>query len=309
MLTEEQNQKLGLEAYKLALGALEALLKIPTIPQMIDFYFNDPKVQHLGANVVRRTWPTEFMKILASKEVVQSSGNHFMVKNRFFIESLLKEGKSGSGSLRLMGMVRQAMELPDPNAKPTLKVVPPSVPPPRMEPVNENAGPERESEPEMAAEPEEDLEDLPDDASTKAILERILALNVMANKKINALAENVIYVRDRFEMRQTKLVERVKGLEARLVTIEGKLDIQPQAGGGVSQEDMNAIAEVVSQSVNSMSEVVGSMKGELQKAMESSIKNADNDRLARVQASLLKVTNEFAALRELTLEFLPETVQ
>jgi hypothetical protein len=43
--------------------------------------------------------------------------------------------------------------------------------------------------------------------------------------------------------------------------------------------------------------------------MESSIKNADNDRLAKVQASLLKVTNEFAALRELTLEFLPETVQ
>jgi len=147
-----------------------------------------------------------------------------------------------------------------------------------------------------------------DDLDEKEMLRRIMGYHALLADNVTKLIENVVYVRDRFEARQTKLVERVKGLDARLGTIEEKLDIHPQVqSSGIAREDMEAIAEIVTNSVNSLGSIVDSLKKDLRQTMAESTQHQESDKLATIQASLAKVTSEFTSLRDLTLEFLQET--
>jgi hypothetical protein len=263
--------------------AVGELLKTHAVPQRLDYFFKSH-----GPKDAWIKWQTAFMQILASKDAIMASGNHYAVKNRFYLESLRKSDSTE----KLVTIIRDACgayPMPVSSKAPS----PPSQPPPAMEPANE-------VEPIVKEESKD----------TTALLEKLQELMIKSLEIQMALAENVLYVRDRFETRQTKLVERVKALDERLDAIEAKLDLKPVANGaGISHDDIEQIAEIVSNSVSSMTEVVGSIRTEVQQTMQSAIQKADTDRIAKVQASIAKINNEFTALRELTLESLSEVAR
>ena len=290
------NQEAAQAGYKLAIPALEALIRTHQIPQQIGYFFDTDhpetarQLQYIKEHGVSEKWTTSFMVKLAAKAAVKNYGNHFAVNNRFFLETLLKEAKTGS--LRLIGVIREAMDMEEL---------------PAPEQTEDDQQEEQEEQTEENDQPEEVVEAPPQTTSQDdviALLRKLFEVNVMTLQRIDAIAENVIHIRDRFEIRQTKLVERVKGLDGRLDTIEEKLDIQPQAG--IDQKDIEDIANIISSSVNSLNTIVRSMGEEVRQSMQTTIQNSNTDRMALVQASLTKLTGEFTALRELTLEFLPE---
>ena len=123
------NQEAAQAGYKLAIPALEALIRTHQIPQQIGYFFDTDhpetarQLQYIKEHGVSEKWTTSFMVKLAAKAAVKNYGNHFAVNNRFFLETLLKEAKTGS--LRLMGVIREAMDMEElPAPEQTEDVVP-----------------------------------------------------------------------------------------------------------------------------------------------------------------------------------------
>ena len=260
------------DAQAMARFVIDAFLKTPD-PQRINFFFPVS-----GPNNAWAKWQAEFMTTLVRKNAIKLVGDRFVKNNRFFLENLLKDGD------KLVGIVMDAagVKFENPKVKPPAAV--------------------EETEVEMEERPQEKPQD---SSETVALLEKLQELMVRSLEIQAALAENIIHVRDRFEMRQTKLVERVKGIDTRLEAIEQKLDIPRQDASTIAHEDIEAIAEIVSNTVNSMNEAVGSIKDEV-RSMASSVNKASTDRIAQVQASIARINNEFTALQQLTLESLSE---
>jgi hypothetical protein len=262
-------------------SAVGELLRANTGPQRLNYFFKSSG--HKNAWV---KWQTAFMNVLASKNAIMASEGHYIRKNRFFLETLWKS----ENIEQLITIVTEACGV-DPLTMNSKSIPPPPSSPPTLE---------------FANEVEPNIKD------TIALLEKLQDLMIKSMEIQVAVAENVLHVRDRFETRQTKLVDRVKGLDDRLAAIEAKLDAQPDSrvvtsAAGISQESIESIAEIVSDSVSSMRGTVDNIKEEVQLAMQSAIQNTDRDRMANIKESLSKITSEFVALRELTLESLSET--
>ena len=148
------------------------------------------------------------------------------------------------------------------------------------------------------------------DLATVILLLRNLTENFEQHDLVQTkLIENIVYVRDRGE----KLHERFKALGERIANLEQLLNVPrtvEQAGtGDVAVHDVAADVafDNLTSSVNSMSEIVGSVKDEVRQVMQSTLQSAEATKLSEVRAVLAKISSEFAALQQLTLESLSET--
>jgi hypothetical protein len=331
--------------HKLAIGAVELLLRTNAVPQHLAYFFKEDNRFYESTRGQLRPgadWQRRLMLQLVGKSAVQLSGNHVIVRNRFYLQELLKEAEVAPK--RLMDMACSAAEIEAP--RPSSRAIPLGPVPQQSETVQRigATGFVAERIPANDAKVEGqramENEDRPtaqepkpaqDDSQVVLLLQQLQELLVKSLEIQQAIAENVIYVRDTAKERHVKLTERVKGLEGKmesiekivqapvqlqdttginekLTVIEQKLETNGHATGErhISEQDREAVAELIATSVNSMQSVVTEIKGEVQQIMQSTIQRSDADRLAQIKASLARISNEFTALRELTLESLSE---
>ncbi len=296
-----------LAGYKLAIRAMEALIRTHAIPQRIDYFFDvknsetGDALKYIKYKGVSDNWTTAFMMNLASKNAVKVSGNYYATSNRFYLETLLKESKTGS--LRLLEMIRESMGMKEQPVAEPVDEQPEEI----KSNVSEDEPANDEPTEEVVAEADASLE-LSGDEDTAELIRKMFQVQVMTLQRIDRIAENIIYVRDRFELRQTRLVDRLKGMDARFATIEEKVSIPVQTG--IVQQDKDDIAEIVSSSVNSLIDVVQLMREGLQQTVIATAKDVSAkdkaEKLASIQSSVARVTSEFTALHDLVLEYLPD---
>jgi hypothetical protein len=296
--------------YRLGITALELLLRTNAIPQRLDYFFNPTDATGGTKRLIKDTqWQMAFMAQLAAKDAVTSSGNYFAAKNRFFLETLLKEARTRHMN-RFIKIISEVTGLPIPDlpSPPESKIAPPPqtaapAPPQTATP----PAPESEEEMENVQEPEREERS---DVTDEAILNVLTKMNDMLSTSLeiqSKLAENIIYVRDRGD----KLHEKVKHLDEQLTIIYGAISGLQMPEVPQNQQDVSlspeatAQMELVIDSVNSITGVVNSIKDEVKQTMSATIQATETGRLARIQGSLSKISSEFEALRELTLEFLP----
>ena len=315
---------------RLGIQALEAMMRTNAIPQKIDYFF--PYSSNLTEREASKEtgWQFKFLAGLVTRGALTNNKSYFAVKNRYFIELLLKEARlKFAGDRRFMGMISEATGVPIPilpapepskpatpePPKPAAPEVQKSIPkpksdasPPQEFTIGEGAIKYKETRAEAKAraaseevpvespvEPESKNMDL----SEVVLLLRNLTENFEQHDQVQTkLIENIIFVRDRNE----KLHERVKGLSERISNLEQQLNV-PRPAESVDVEVHSPDLEILTSSVNSMSKIVESEKDEVQQAMQSE----EASKLAEVRATLNRISNEFSALQQLTLESLSES--
>jgi len=275
--------------------ALELALRTSGVPQRLDYFFPEELVEALidpkrdgpakrarvKTEFQNKEWQKQFLVVLSSKGAITINGNFYAVKNRYFLENLLKEfqAKKPNALLEIVWVAGGG----EPGGWQTAFKTATSVDEPKPAPPAPPIDPRLQSPIEILKR-----------------IEEAVTLSLTIQEK---LAENIIYVRDRGD----KLHDRFKNLSERLAIIEAKLElpVQGEIDGGQLKEQFVAMTE----SVNSIGTAVHSMKADVHQVMESTLNQKASDRIAQIQASLTHITNEFEALRELALESFDESAR
>jgi hypothetical protein len=299
----------------LAYKALQAALRTSGVPQRLDYFFPEAIVNPADTRAQRtmsqaefdnKEWQRKFLVQLGVKGLFTVKGDFYSVKNRYQIENLvrgaqqkMKSPEEFKGFLDIVwtagggepggwvnALQQESGEAPSPAPE-----TPQSYPEPTAVVVREETRPMEETREQAPAERSTDPVKL-----LQNIENMVTAVLTIQEK----LAENIIYVRDRGDALHGKF----KSLNERIAALEAKLDI-PAPREEIDPELGHKMEQVVV-SVNSISEAVHSMKAEVQQVVETSMSEKASDRIAQIQSSLTRISSEFGALRELTLDAFAE---
>ena len=117
------------------------------------------------------------------------------------------------------------------------------------------------------------------------------------------MVENIFYVRERCD----KLSNKLKSISDRLLAIETRLEegfeITPQIPSNKKSE---TIISLIESAVDSVRSTVNSVKGEVQNTVQLALKQDNDNKMLQIQYSLSRITSEFNALKELTLDSITE---